>query len=161
MFGQKRLAFSEGQKLRLEFGRLADAAFGHEMMDHDRGVYWEMVLEPVWRGLQAVWRAEGYPSGPELENAIRDALGAVESPSQFRARQPPRKAKAAWREEADKKAAKEVKRLQAKRRYVNEVLGQKEKKAEPNSRAFWQSQSFGPASPVRQIDPATYKLDED
>jgi hypothetical protein len=66
-----------------------------------------------------------------------------------------------WRKKADKQAAKEVKRIQAKRRYVNEILGQKEKKHQANSRAFWQSQSFGPASPVRKIDPSTYEPDKD
>lgn len=161
MSGQKVTTLSEGQKLRIEFDRLANAAFSHEMRGHDRSAYWDAVLEPVWRGLQAVWRVEGYPSGPALEIAVSDALRAIESPSQWRARQPSKKAGSTWREKADKKAASEVKRIQAKRRYVNEVLGQKEKKAEPNSRAFWQSQSFGPASPVRKIDPATYKPDED
>lgn len=33
----------------------------------------------------------------------------------------------------------------------------KAKEYKPNSKAFWQGQSFGPASPVRKIDPATYK----
>lgn len=34
----------------------------------------------------------------------------------------------------------------------------KKKEFNANTRAFWQSQSSGPASPVTRIDPSTYKL---
>lgn len=37
----------------------------------------------------------------------------------------------------------------------------KVKDHKPNTKAFWQGQSFGPASPVRKIDPATYKPTKD
>lgn len=144
---------SEEQRIRIEFARLASVIFSHEMRDDDRGAYWEAVLEPVWERLQVSWIVHGLPVRAEWEVVLRQALMPAESPSQWRAKR--------WRKKADKQAAREVQRVQAKRKRREEVSGQKEKKAEPNSRAFWQSQSFGPASPVRQIDPATYKLDED
>lgn len=37
------------------------------------------------------------------------------------------------------------------------VESPKPKVFKSNTKAFWQGQSSGPASPVRRIDPATYK----
>lgn len=36
----------------------------------------------------------------------------------------------------------------------------KPKEFKSNTKAFWQGQSFGPASPVRKVDPSSYKPDK-
>jgi hypothetical protein len=160
-FNLEKHTLSDEQRIRIEFARLANVIFAHEMTDEDRRAYWEAVLEPVWSGLQVSWVVYGLPDRAEWDLVLRQALMPAESPSQWRARQPSKKASTLWRKAADKKAAKEVERIKARRRYVEDVLGQKERKPEANTKAFWQSQSFGPASPVRKIDPSTYKPDKD
>jgi hypothetical protein len=144
---------SDEQCIRIEFARLASVTFAHDMRDDDRRAYWEAVLEPVWSGLQVSWVVYGLPDRSEWETVLRQALVAADSPSQWRAKR--------WRKKADKQALKQVERIQAKRQRMEEVSGQKERKPEANTKAFWQSQSFGPASPVRKIDPSTYKPDKD
>lgn len=144
---------TEEQRIRMEFARQANLIFAHEMKDEDRKAYWDEVLEPIWDGLLVSWTVYGLPEPAEWQLVLRQAIMPAASPSQWRAKQ--------WRQKADKKAAKTVKRIQKQREWRAEVLGEKEKKAQVNTKAFWQGQSFGAASPVRKIDPATYKPDKD
>ena len=140
------------QKFRIEFARVSNVVLSHEMKDDDRRSYWLEVLEPVWGSLKISWHMEDGIPRDEWELVIRSALTDVRTPSQWRS--------ARWRAGADRKAKRIVQDKEAARAKVEEKTGKKFKEAEVNTKAFWQGQSFGPASPVTRIDPSTYKLED-
>lgn len=129
----------DAQARRLIFARLANKAVGHALADWNRTPYWKQVLDPIWERLDRAWDSSDYfpYRSPEeaWEAAVRAALVYAAEPSGWR---PPKAASPSQK----KKEAREK----------GEVV---------NTKAFWQGQSFGAASPVRKIDPATYKPDKD
>ena len=122
---------------RLEFVRIANSLLGYALNDSNRKGYWQDVLEPVYCRLSKGWksrvRSPDLAAGRQWEVAVMDALSRVPSPQLWR--------KPKSRYEQKKEDA---------------LKGQL-----VNTKAFWQGQSFGPASPVRKIDPATYKPTKD
>ena len=128
---------SESQVRRMDFVRIANKVVGHALSDSNRKAYWEHVLEPIWRRLDRGWGSSDhfpYRSPQEAwEAAVRSALVYAAEPSGWR---PP------------KAASPSQKKKEARER--GEIV---------NTKAFWQGQSFGAASPVRKIDPSTYTPD--
>ena len=139
------------QHFRIEFARVSNVMLSHEMRDADRRDYWRDVLEPAWEKLKLSWHVEEGIPRDEWEAAIRSVLAEVRTPSQWRA--------VKWRKKADTKALRIVThRKEARRKRQDD--GQKDRTFTATTKAFWQEQKFGPASPVRHIDPATYKIED-
>lgn len=139
------------QKFRIEFARVSNVVLSHEMRDDDRRAYWLEVLEPVWDNLKLSWHMEDGIPRDEWEAVVRSALVGVLTPAQWRS--------VRWRKKADAKALKFSERRKESRQKKQED-GVKDNTHTVNTRAFWQEQSFGAASPVTKIDPSTYKLED-
>ena len=83
---------------------------------------------------------------------IHNAIAPCDSPSRWRF--------AKWRVNADRKALRIAQSKAANRLRIAEKTGDKVTKPVVNTKAFWQGQSFGPASEVRRIDPLTNEVVE-
>ncbi len=140
------------QLFSMEFARLCNVTFSHEMRDRDRRAYWEEVLEPAYFAAEDLWYPAGSLPRESWEAVILGVLAGVQSPSQWRAANRHRL--------AAEKALRIVNRKAAARRYIQEKTGVKFKDPAVNTKAFWQGQSFGAASEVRRIDPSTYKIED-
>lgn len=143
---------SDLQFFRMEFARLCNVTLSHEMRDGDRRAYWEEVLEPAWLALERRWRSAGGLPRSSWETVVLDALSGALPPQEWRVIRSRKKATA--------RALRIVNRKVAARRYVQEKTGVKFKAPAVNTKAFWQGQSFGAASPVTKIDPSTYNPDK-
>jgi hypothetical protein len=136
---------------RVEFARLVNVTFSSEMVDNDRRAYWLEVIEPIWDGLAKSWDASGPVSELDWQPIIFNALAPCVGPAQWHL---PRIAaqKKAKAEKARKNAQDFREKSKAEWMQKN---GYEEAKPVVNTKAFWQGQSFGPASEVRRIDPLT------
>jgi hypothetical protein len=153
---------SAKSRFRIEFARLVNVKFSSQMVDADRSSYWDdakirarraywvEVIEPVWDNLSSSWDSCGPLPKADWESVVLDSLQPCKTPSQWRTER--------WRADADRKAKAIVKGRETARAKVEDKTGKKFKEAEVNTKAFWQGQSFGAASPVTKIDPSTYKL---
>jgi hypothetical protein len=154
---------SAREHFRIELARLVNVTFSAEMLDDDRRDYWLEVVEPAWDGLATFWDEVAPVPKEEWQPIILGALVACASPSQWRA---PRLAAAKALADAKVKAKAEEARKRAQefreksRSEWMEKHGYEEKEVTVNTKAFWQAQSFGPASEVRRIDPSTGKVVE-